>query len=521
MAKNAAILGTLEAAASPVAGIFLTTSKSLQQSRNCSGNGARKPMLPEDLASANHLALRPLSFYLPRGPRQRPHPITSRTTFDSARHPHPSLLLPAPSSLLPAPSGKLHPFHLLPAGPSTALLPHKYRAIGPHPRRSTGANSSPPPHVLTRLYDPTLFPVPPPCAIWVHPPPSAGLGSPPPSHRLGSPTPLPSTKPGSPPPPPPSHRLGSPTPPIRTTPASPPPIEPSSPPPIDLLGPSPPIDLLGPSPPALDSLAFPPCLVGSPSATNSYPRDRLDEHITQAISVYRHSASWGDFIRTIRGRGDIHPNVGTIPHPAGPLLAHLGHEGTPASMNTLPWNTARLAGALARGPHQSSRQGIAFLREEYADMMDKQQWTVLPASLILNLPNLRLSPLGLVPQRGRRPRMISDYTYSEVNQDTIPLAPAEAMQFGRTLPRLLHKLHHANNRFGPVYMSKIDLADGFYRVRLHPEDTMNLGVLFLARPGEPPLVGIPLTNPMGPGQCHPLRRAGRSQDHTPSPGSPL
>eukprot|EP00536_Pseudo-nitzschia_multiseries_P012239 jgi/Psemu1/31438/gm1.31438_g len=93
--------------------------------------------------------------------------------------------------------------------------------------------------------------------------------------------------------------------------------------------------------------------------------------------------------------------------------------------------------------------------------------------------------------------MISDYTYSEVNQDTIPLAPAESMQFGRTLPRLLSKLHRANNRFGPVYMSKIDLADGFYRVELKPEDTMQLGVLFPPRPGEAPLIGIPLTNPMG------------------------
>eukprot|EP00536_Pseudo-nitzschia_multiseries_P019203 jgi/Psemu1/59470/gm1.59470_g len=132
--------------------------------------------------------------------------------------------------------------------------------------------------------------------------PSAGLGNPPLSQRLGSPTPLPSPKPGSPPP---SHLLGSRTPPLRTKPASPPLIEPSSfppidllgpPPPIDLLGPPPPIDLLGPPPPidllgpppALASLAFPPCPIGSPSATTSYPRDRLDKHITRATSVYRH-----------------------------------------------------------------------------------------------------------------------------------------------------------------------------------------------------------------------------------------
>ena len=46
-------------------------------------------------------------------------------------------------------------------------------------------------------------------------------------------------------------------------------------------------------------------------------------------------------------------------------------------------------------------------------------------------------------------------------------------------------------------MSKIDLADGFYRLWLRPEDTLKLAVLFPSRPGEEPLVGIPLTNPMG------------------------
>eukprot|EP00536_Pseudo-nitzschia_multiseries_P017358 jgi/Psemu1/50546/gm1.50546_g len=215
--------------------------------------------------------------------------------------------------------------------------------------------------------------------------------------------------------------------------------------------------------------------------TSTYPIDRLDLHINQAIHVYTHSASWGDFIRTIRGRGDIHPHVGTLPHPASGLLDQFGKEGTPASMSGPPWDPARIATAISRGPHQSSHLGIEFLREEYADMMDKQQWTVLPASLVRDLPSLCLSPLGLVPQRGRRPRMISDYTYSEVNQDTIPLAPAEAMQFGRTLPRLLTKMHRANNRFGP----------------LKPEDTMKLAVLFPAQPGKAPLIGIPLTNPMG------------------------
>ena len=93
--------------------------------------------------------------------------------------------------------------------------------------------------------------------------------------------------------------------------------------------------------------------------------------------------------------------------------------------------------------------------------------------------------------------MISDYSFFGVNYDTVPLAPPEAMQFDQTLKQLLQRIHCANGVFGPVYMSKIDLSNGFYRLWLRPEDTVKLAVLFLSRQGEAPLVGIPLTNPMG------------------------
>ena len=60
-----------------------------------------------------------------------------------------------------------------------------------------------------------------------------------------------------------------------------------------------------------------------------------------------------------------------------------------------------------------------FLRTEYANMMDKQQWTVLPASMVKHIKGLRLSPLGLVLQRNQCDRMISDYSYFRVNDDTL------------------------------------------------------------------------------------------------------
>ena len=114
------------------------------------------------------------------------------------------------------------------------------------------------------------------------------------------------------------------------------------------------------------------------------------------------------------------------------------------------------------------------------------------------LNNLRISPPGVVPQRGRRPRWICDYTWSNVNQETIPLAAMEAMQFGHALERILREILLANVNHGHVYLNKTDLSDGFYRVGIVPEDIPKLGVIFPQIPGQPePLVALPLVLPMG------------------------
>ena len=62
-------------------------------------------------------------------------------------------------------------------------------------------------------------------------------------------------------------------------------------------------------------------------------------------------------------------------------------------MKTAPWSAERIDDALKRGPHQSSHRGIEFPQEEYAGMIDKEQWIVLPASLVKDIPGIRLSPL--------------------------------------------------------------------------------------------------------------------------------
>jgi hypothetical protein len=152
---------------------------------------------------------------------------------------------------------------------------------------------------------------------------------------------------------------------------------------------------------------------------------------------------------------------------------------------------------LTRGPHQSASKHIPFLRQEFVDMIHKGQWTVLLARLVLHEPQLRLSPLCVVPQRDRRPRTISDSTFFGLNHETVPVSPSECMQFGRALWRILRHVKSANPHHGPIYLSKIDIADGFYCIWVRASDVPKLGILFPAASGEEYLVGFPLSLPMG------------------------
>ena len=172
--------------------------------------------------------------------------------------------------------------------------------------------------------------------------------------------------------------------------------------------------------------------------------------------------------------------------------------GVPVLQHTPPWSRARLDAAIQRGSHPSTLAHYNFLREEMADMVEQRHWVVIPYSQAILLPRLCLSPMGVVPQRERRPRTIVDFTFSGVNLQTLTgLAPSESMQFGRALDRILYRIHHSNRRFGPVHLIKVDIADGFYRIWVSASHLPTLAVAFPSAPGEPPLVALPLVLPMG------------------------
>jgi len=111
------------------------------------------------------------------------------------------------------------------------------------------------------------------------------------------------------------------------------------------------------------------------------------------------TVGWNEFVRERRGRGDLGDLV--IEHPAARLLRHVGTRGVPIVLTTPPWDSKRIYAAATRGPHKSAYEYQDFLRNEMVDMILRRQWIVLPYHAIKDLPGLRLSPIGVVPQRDR------------------------------------------------------------------------------------------------------------------------
>ncbi len=90
-----------------------------------------------------------------------------------------------------------------------------------------------------------------------------------------------------------------------------------------------------------------------------------------------------------------------------------------------------------------------------------------------------------------------DYSWWNINEDTLPLAAMESMQFGHALKHVLREILLANPAFGPVYLIKLDISDGFYHIALNVDHIPKLGVAFPMAQHADPLVAFPLVLPMG------------------------
>jgi hypothetical protein len=89
-----------------------------------------------------------------------------------------------------------------------------------------------------------------------------------------------------------------------------------------------------------------------------------------------------------------------------------------------------------------------------------------------------------------------DYTYSDVNNGTLSVAP-DSIQFGTALTRFLQHLERADTRRGPIYLSKTDIADAFMRVWIALESIPILGAILPSYPDEEAIVAFPMILPKG------------------------
>ncbi len=238
----------------------------------------------------------------------------------------------------------------------------------------------------------------------------------------------------------------------------------------------------------------------NPTTPPQYSAGELGKLARHYAHVLAKAGGWPAFYTNHfhQHQKSINPAIGLIPHPAAPFLARLARHGVPAPSTAPPWPTAYQDAAVARGPHPSaSRQHTSFLLEDMFDYVRMGYWLVLPYSSLRGHPQLKIAPSGVVPQRDRRPRPIMDYTFNNVNADALPCAPQSSMQFGTALQRILQRIAYANKTFGPPLLAKIDLADGYYRVPLSAHAALNLAVCLPPDGLTEPMLGIPLSLPMG------------------------
>ncbi|KAI2509948.1 hypothetical protein MHU86_4513 [Fragilaria crotonensis] len=106
---------------------------------------------------------------------------------------------------------------------------------------------------------------------------------------------------------------------------------------------------------------------------------------------------------------------------------------------------------------------------------------------------------GLGYQRGNHARSTgtkpSAKTLERGTNITAPY-PQKQCNSGRPFNVSWQRSLQANPAYGPVYLAKIDIADGFYRIGLQPRDIPRLGVVLPSDTSDP-LVAFPLALPMG------------------------
>ena len=89
-------------------------------------------------------------------------------------------------------------------------------------------------------------------------------------------------------------------------------------------------------------------------------------------------------------------------------------------------------------------------------------------------PNLKVSPLAMIPHRSRKYRAILDLSFAlkvegwdlpSAKEETKETAPFEALdQVGTVMPHIIKELATSPLSEDPIHLSKLDIKDEFWRM---------------------------------------------------------
>ena len=187
------------------------------------------------------------------------------------------------------------------------------------------------------------------------------------------------------------------------------------------------------------------------------------------------------------GKSDLmHPRTYAAFHKATPLLYSYAKQGCPVDCGP-DWSKETILRLLRRGPHRSSmkKDAVVQLRQETSEKIECGYARVVRWGDIKNdiPPKLKISPVAMIPHKSKKYRCILDLSftlfedgvsYPSVNDTTTRLAKAEAMaQLGFCVQRIIARMADNFSIASPFIFCKLDIKDGFWRMRVSNKDAWN------------------------------------------------
>ena len=123
----------------------------------------------------------------------------------------------------------------------------------------------------------------------------------------------------------------------------------------------------------------------------------------------------------------------------------------------------------------------SFVKNFVRTKLTKQARTVhidlSPLQAVRHLPRLWISPLAATPQRGRKPRLIYDFSWSGLNESVTQVAHKEKICFGKSLYRVINCILVATPKLGPTFLNKVDLVDAYMHIWVRLKDIPSVAFL--------------------------------------------